>query len=231
MNYQELQERLSSFLSIDEEKIQKLEKYQSFLLENNKQFNLTSITEPNEMLIKHFYDSLAPLEYLSIENKSVLDFGSGAGFPGLPFAILVPSSKVTLLDATRKKCEFLKGVKELLSLENVQVVHARGEDFKEREHFDVVSARAVASLPVLLELVAPLLKVGGIFLAMKGANGEKELCESKKALKTLGLTLKKTEVYELPEEMGKRVNFLFEKEAPTPKKYPRPYADILKKPL
>lgn len=231
MNYQELQERLSSFLSVDEEKMQKLEKYQSFLLENNKQFNLTSITEPNEMLIKHFYDSLAPLEYLSIENKSVLDFGSGAGFPGIPFAIFVPSSKVVLLDATKKKCEFLKNVKDLLSLENVEVVHSRGEEFKQRECFDVVTARAVASLPILLELIAPLLKVDGLFLAMKGANAQQELSESKKALKTLGLVLQKTEEYELPEEMGKRVDFLFEKKTPTPKKYPRLYADILKKPL
>ena len=231
MNYEELQNRLSSFLSVDEEKIEKLKKYQSFLLLNNKQFNLTSIVDPSEMLIKHFYDSLSPLAYLSIENKKVLDFGSGAGFPGLPFAIFVPSAKITLLDATKKKCEFLRQTAELLGLKNVEVIHARGEEFKARETFDVVSARAVAALPILLELVAPLLKVGGLFLALKGANGEQELSESKKAMKTLGLKLARKEEYELPEEMGKRVNLIFEKTCFTPKKFPRLYADILKKPL
>ncbi len=231
MNYQELEKWLSSFLLTDEEKMDKLRKYQSFLLLSNKQFNLTSITDPNEVLIKHFYDSLSPLEHLSIADKKVLDFGSGAGFPGLPFAIFMPSAHVTLLDATKKKCDFLAECVKLLGLKNVEVVHSRGEEFIARESFDVVTARAVAALPILLELIAPLLKVGGLFLAMKGANGEKELLESQKALKTLGLKLSRQEEYELPEGMGKRVNLVFEKLSKTPKRFPRLYADILKKPL
>lgn len=231
MTYPELASSLSTFLSVDEEKMEKLKEYASLIVSNNRKFNLTAIIEENDILIKHFYDSLFPLSFFSVENKKILDFGSGAGLPGIPFALFSPTAEVTLLDATKKKCDFLLEAKERLSLQNVEVIHGRGEDINKRESFDCVSARAVASLSVLLELVAPLLKVGGHFLALKGKGGEEELSQAKGALKTLGLSLFKEEGYELPEGKGSRVLLIFKKEKATPKRYPRPYAEILKRPL
>lgn len=231
MTYLQLAQSLSAFLPVDEEKMEKLKEYASLIVTSNQKFNLTAILEENDIIIKHFYDSLFPLSFFSIEGKKVLDFGSGAGLPGIPFALFTPSAEVTLLDATKKKCDFLLTVKERLSLQNVEAIHGRGEDMNKRESFDCVSARAVASLSVLLELVAPLLKVGGYFLALKGKGGEEELFEAKGALKALGLSLFKEEEYELPEGKGSRVLLVFKKEKATPKRYPRPYADILKRPL
>ncbi len=232
MNYEGLFSSLKEFLPhVDMAKMEKLRRYQEMILASNRQFNLTSITEESDMLIKHFYDSLYPLKYVDISGKSVLDFGSGAGFPGLPFAIFSPDAQITLLDATKKKCDFLSSVKDSLSLDNVSVVNSRVENFKKAGGFDVVTARAVAPLPILLEICAPLPRVGGCVLALKGANGEEELLAAKKAIAVLGLKFVKKETYHLPEDAGERRLFLFQKEKETPHRFPRPYPEILKKPL
>lgn len=207
-----------------------LSDYADLLSSRNKEYNLTAIVEPNEVTIKHFYDSLYPLRFLDLSGKSALDFGSGAGFPGLLYALFVPDCRMSLLDATAKKCHFLEEASTLLKCNNVSVLHARGEDLP-RGSFDVGSARAVAALPVLLELVMPLLKVGGKFLALKGKNGQEELSESETALRKLGGKLLKIEEYALPEDMGERTAILIEKVHETPHKYPRPYGEILKRPL
>ena len=231
MNFEELGLSVKGFMDLNDEKIASLKRYRELVLESNKQFNLTSITDENEFIIKHFYDSLIPLKYLSIEGKEVLDFGSGAGFPGVPFAISVPNARLTLLDATRKKCLFLSSVKDELRLDNVEVVCARGESLAKKERFDVVTARAVASLPILLELVSQSIRVGGRLLALKGDHGKDELSESEGAIKKLGFKLEKVEEYELPEKMGGRTLIILKKVAKTPNKFPRLYADMLKKPL
>lgn len=231
MNFEELALSVNGFLDLDEEKIASLKRYRELVLESNKQFNLTSITDENEFVIKHFYDSLIPLKYLNVEGKEVLDFGSGAGFPGIPFAISTPSAKLTLLDATKKKCLFLSTVKDELMLHNVEVVCARGESLAKKERYDVVTARAVAALPILLELVSQSIRLGGRLLALKGDHGKDELSESKDAIKKLGFELEKVEEYELPEGMGKRTLIILKKVQKTPNKFPRLYADILKKPL
>lgn len=232
MNYEALFSSLKEFLpNADMAKIEKLRLYQEMILTSNRQFNLTSITMESDILIKHFYDSLYPLKCIEIGDKNVLDFGSGAGFPGIPFAIFSPDAHITLLDATKKKCDFLSNVKDALSLNNVNVVNSRVENFKKAGGFDIVTARAVAPLPILLEICASLPRVGGYVLALKGANGDEELCAAKKAIAVLNLKLIKKEVYQLPEGAGERCLFLFQKEKETPHRFPRPYPEILKKPL
>ena len=232
MNYDELFSSLKEFLpNADMAMMKKLRLYQEMILSSNRQFNLTSITAESDMLIKHFYDSLYPLKYVEINNKNVLDFGSGAGFPGIPLAIFSPDAQITLLDATKKKCDFLSSVKDALLLNNVNVVNSRVENFKKAGGFDIVTARAVAPLPILLEICASLPHVGGYVLALKGANGDEELRAAKKAVDVLNLRLIKKEMYHLPEGAGERCLFLFQKEKETPHRFPRPYPEILKKPL
>lgn len=232
MTYNELATLLKPDISLDEEQIKRLEKFQNLVIEKNKLFNLTSITENDSFLIKHLFDSLYPFRKLSLNGLKVLDFGSGGGFPGIPLAILFKDAQFTLLDATEKKCAFLKYVSEELELDNVEVIHARGEELSSlNEHFDFISARAVSSLPILLEMIAPLLKINGEFLSLKGANGIEELNVSHKAMRILSLSLINIEEYDLPLNLGKRTTFLFKKEKATNKKYPRAYAAIIQKPL
>ncbi len=207
------------------------EKYRELLKDWNSRINLTAITDDKEIEIKHFQDSLTILPYL--KEGTLADIGTGAGFPGLPVAIARPDMSVTLVDSLDKRVKFLQCVVDTLELKNVKCVHARAEDFGRdqefREKFDYVTARAVASMPVLLEYCLPLLKNKGQFIAMKGANADEEKFDT--ALKTLGGKLIKTDKFILPETDMQRCIFVVEKSGIMSSKYPRKAGLPSKKPL
>lgn len=207
--------------------------YSNLLLEWNEKFNLTSITDPEEIVIKHFLDSLT-LGKL-IQGNRLADIGTGAGFPGVPLKILFPQLQLFLVDSLAKRLDFLKVVCENLGLKQVEVVHSRAEDFgrdpKYRETFDTVTSRAVARLPVLLEYALPLLKRGGHFLAAKGSMADEEVAESVKALQLLGGKIDKVVRFNLGSEAEHRAIVDIQKISITPKAYPRKAGTPAKKPL
>lgn len=210
-----------------------LARYGYLLAEKNKVMNLTAITEEADIAALHFLDSAAILSLADLRNKSVADIGTGAGFPGLPLRIVEPSIRLTLLDAQNKRVEFLKEVCADLGLTDVACVHGRAEEFAadHREHFDMVTSRAVANLRILAELCLPLVKVGGTFLAMKSVDSEEELAEARKAVETLGGTVEKTADYVIPGTDVRHRLIFVKKIQKTGKKYPRTFAKIKKHPL
>ena len=184
----------------------KFEKYKELLQEYNKKFNLTSIIEDEEIYLKHFFDSLCILKTNKIkENMKLLDIGTGAGFPGIPIAIIMPSLQITLVEANNKKCEFLKVVKENLELNNIKIVNSRAEDYvkTQRETFDIATSRAVSNIRVLLELEIPALKVNGYFIPLKGELKE-ELNNSNDLITKLNSKIENIIEYVLPNNIGKR---------------------------
>lgn len=193
--------------------------YLSYLLEVNSHTNLTTITDPKEVEIKHFKDSLTILDYIS-ENVKVLDIGSGAGFPGIPLRI-EKNFDLTLVDSVNKKVVFMNEVIEKLSLENTRAIHTRAEDYakENRESFDIVVSRAVANMATLSELCLPFVKVGGIFIAMKGPKVDEELKEAENAIEILGGQV--INIDRLTLEDNERANVIVKKIHPTKKKYPR----------
>lgn len=217
-------------INLTDEELAKFEKYKELLKEYNKKFNLTSITNDNEIYLKHFYDSLCITKAKELLNaSSLLDIGTGAGFPGIPVAIVNKDIKITLVESNKKKCEFLKVVKDSLNLQNVEIINARAEDFAKtnREKFEVATSRAVANLSILLELEFPALSVGGVLIALK-SNVQEELENSKSILKELNGTIKNTIEYTLPYEESKRTLLIIQKQLPTNSKYPRQYSQIIK---
>ena len=216
---------------LNEESISKFSIYREMILEWNEKFNLTAITDKGEIEEKHFIDSLMLDRYVDLDNKTLLDVGSGAGFPGIPLAIVHPNLKVTLLESNGKKVSFLKEVVKTLKLDNVEVVQARAEEFAKRESFDIVTARAVKELNILLELTFYLVKVGGSFIAYKSSNIDNEIEHAKRAFKLLEVGKISKYEYELPKSKDKRVLLEINKEKPTKKKYPRSYSIIAKDPL
>lgn len=217
--------------SVSDEQLAKLEAYKDLLLEWNKVMNLTAITEDEQIWEKHFYDSVTP--FLNEEFETLCDVGSGAGFPGVPVQILWPEKKITLVEPLQKRCKFLNEVKDRLGLDNLTVINARAEDYAadHRESFDTASARAVARLALLLELTAPLIKKGGRLIALKGRTAMEELKDAQKAIRELGLKLDGTEEFVLDTDQAERINLYFTKVKNTPARYPRPYAQMKKKPL
>ena len=202
------------------------------MLENNKKFNLTAIRDQNEVYLKHFADSLSGFNYFS-EDAKILEIGSGGGFPSVPLKIFNPNLNLTLVEATGKKCVFLNGVKSLFNFKNFEVINARCEELVlkgYREKFDIVTARAVASLNVLCELCAPFLKVGGKCVFYKNVS-ESELNLAKNALLKLGLKVAQIIPYSLDGENPERCIMILQKHKQTPDNYPREYKQILKKPL
>ena len=210
------------------------DKYAAHLVERNKQMNLTGITEPDEIVIKHFVDSLKFFEYVDVpQGASIIDVGTGAGFPGLPLLLARNDIALTLMDSLNKRLVFLGEVLKKCDLQ-AELVHARAEDAGQetcfRETYDFATARAVAPMNVLAEYCLPFVKVGGTFCAMKGAKGAEELDCAGKAIATLGGETQKTETLILPDG-GERVLINVKKISHTATKYPRPSAQISKKPL
>ena len=220
-------------LGLDSSGIPSLLRYGELLLEKNKVMNLTAITEPADVASLHFLDSAALLALADLKGKTVVDVGTGAGFPGMPLKILEPSIRMTLLDSLGKRIAFLQEVCDDLGLTDVQCVHTRAEEFaaEHRQSFDFAVSRAVANLSMLCELCLPLVKPGGYFLSMKSVESNEELNAAKRAIQTLGGQVKRTADYQIPgTDVTHRVIFI-KKVAETPKKYPRPFAKIKKNPL
>lgn len=217
--------------AVSDEQLAKLEAYKDLLLEWNKVMNLTAITEEDQIWEKHFYDSVTP--FLKEEFETLCDVGSGAGFPGIPVQILWPEKKITLVEPLQKRCRFLNEVKDRLHMDNLTVVNARAEDYAadHRESFDAASARAVARLALLLELTAPLVRKDGRLIALKGRSALEELEAAQKAIRELGLKLDRVEEFVLDTDQAERINLYFDKVKKTPARYPRPYAQMKKKPL
>jgi len=169
-------------IQLTQQQLEQFEQYMHILQEWNEKMNLTAITEEEEVWEKHFYDSILP--FASLDPASMCDVGSGAGFPGIPVKIAFPKCKMTLIEPLQKRCRFLEAVVEELGLDNVKIINERAEDYAKdhRENFQIVSARAVAKLSILLELCIPLLKVNGIMVALKGKNGNEELQQAKRAI-------------------------------------------------
>lgn len=222
-----------SALGLPSDGVPALLRYGALLMEKNKVMNLTAITEPADIAALHFLDSAALLTLADFHGKSVADVGTGAGFPGMPLRILEPSIHLTLLDSLNKRIAFLKEVCADLDLADVACIHARAEEFaaSHREHFDIVTSRAVASLPLLTELCLPLLKRGGYFLSMKSVDSGGELAASAHAIEVLGGAVERTEDYAIPGTDVRHRLIFIKKVRETPKKYPRTFAKIKKNPL
>lgn len=218
-------------IPLSKEQLNQFDLYADLLKEWNEKMNLTSIVEKEEVFEKHFYDCILPCKTISFHEKEILDIGSGAGFPGMVFAIVYPDAHVTLVDATRKKFLFLEEVKNRLGIHNVSFHVGRVEEMKkERESFDIVSSRGFAALRILLEVAAPLIKVGGTIIAMKSQRGEEELKEAYGTIVKLKLKEVNLQRASLPSG-DVRLNYLFQKTEKTDGRYPRSWADITKKPL
>ncbi len=225
-------------LDVSLEQANQFKIYFEKLVETNEHVNLTAITEEGDVYLKHFYDSVSPLLSLPevfIKNSSLIDIGAGAGFPSLPMKILRPDLEVTIVDSLNKRIKFLEQLVEDLGLTGVHLVHARAEDAGQnpelREQFDLVTARAVASLNVLGEYCLPFAKVGGMFVALKGPKGKEELKKAKPAIKKLGGKLISNQEIILPETDEVRMLTLIEKVEKTQKKYPRKAGVPSRKPL
>lgn len=218
-------------LELTDYQIEQYELYAKTLKQWNEKMNLTAITEFEEVLDKHFYDSLLPSFSVSLKG-TLCDVGSGAGFPSIPLKIAYPDLRIIIIEPLGKRVTFLNEVVRILGLTDVECINARAEDYAkmQRECFDVVTARAVANLKMLSELCIPLVKKDGLFLAMKGSNGLEEDKEAAHALKVLGCRLEKTEERHL-NDGSTRVNLFYRKVRSTPVQYPRQFAKIKKNPL
>ncbi len=220
-------------IKLSDLQIKQFNKYYKMLVEYNKVMNLTGITEYEEVLEKHFYDSLAVARKINFSNASLVDIGAGAGFPCLPLKIAFPSLKVVVIDSLTKRMTFLKEVIKELELKDINCLAMRGEDYAKlhREEYDFVTARAVARLNILDEICLPLVKVNGYFIALKGSDGIKEIEECSKAFEKLGAKVDMIDEYTLPSENAKRINIFIKKVEKTKLIYPRDYAKIKKSPL
>ena len=217
-------------INLSDEKINLFEKYYDILIEYNKKFNLTAITEREEVIIKHFVDSLLGVD--NVVGKKLIDIGSGGGFPAIPLKIFKPDVMLTMVDSTGKKCEFLNAVCKELNLSNAKAICARAEELAKdsgyRESYDVCTARAVARLNTLCEYTLPFVKKGGYFVAYKG-DATEELTEAQNAISVLGGKLEKVVSFEL--EGAKRQIIVIKKVKNTPEIYPRGNGKERKKPL
>ena len=221
-------------VKLDEQALERFDTYGKLLVEWNEKINLTAITDPEGITIKHFLDSLTILGYLDIpEGAKVIDVGTGAGFPGLAMLIARPDLDMTLMDSTKKRLMVIENILEAIGLKT-NVVHARAEEAGKnkmfREKYDFSTARAVTNLRDLAEYCLPFVKVGGSFIPMKSAKAQEEIAEGKKAIHLLGGQIIKQDTFELL-DCGERTIINVKKISPTPAKYPRPSAKIAKNPI
>ena len=217
-----------------EEQLQKFYQYMNLLIEWNEKINLTAIVEPKEIILKHFIDSLTIIKYIE-PNKSVIDIGTGAGFPGIPVKIMREDLDITLLDSLNKRIHFLNEVIQKLELKNITAIHARIEEVAKnkqyREAFDVATSRAVANLTTLSEYMLPMVDLKGMAICMKGSEINEEVSKSKNSIKLLGGKIDKIEEFTLPKSDNGRNLILIKKERQTPGKYPRKPGIPSKEPL
>ena len=239
MEFEEFKEKFKNHLSIinktiTDEQILKFYRYMELLLEWNEKINLTAITNPEDIILKHFIDSLTIEEYIN-KGESLVDVGTGAGFPGIPIKIYRDDINVTLVDSLNKRINFLNIVIEELKLEKIKAIHSRaeecGKNVKYREKFDVSASRAVANLATLSEYLIPLIKQQGKSICMKGSEIEEELNNSKKAIKVLGGKILKVDEFTLPNSDIKRNIIVIKKVENTPAKYPRKPGIPAKEPI
>ena len=227
-----LQQGLQAY-GLDSAKASELLTFAEMLLETNKVMNLTAITEPTDVARLHLLDCAAVLTLADLKNKTMVDVGTGAGFPGMPLQILEPTAKLTLLDSLNKRIGFLQEVCDTLGLKHTRCVHARAEEYarEHREQFDFATSRAVAALNVLCELALPMVKVGGAFLAMKSVDSDEELRQAKSAIAQLGGSVESVRDYTIPGTDIRHRLITIRKIKPSPTAFPRAFAKIKKSPL
>ena len=211
-------------IEMNNEQAEKFYKYMKLLIEWNEKINLTAITEENEIILKHFIDSLTVLKYIN-QTDRIIDVGTGAGFPGIPIAIMMSNTKITLLDSLNKRINFLNDAIKELELKNIETIHSRsedcGKDISKREYYDIAIARAVANLTTLSEYLLPFVKIGGKMICMKGSEVGEELKNADFAIKELGGEITLKDEFCLPNSDIKRNIIVAKKVQYTPKKYPR----------
>ncbi|MNS16968.1 Ribosomal RNA small subunit methyltransferase G [compost metagenome] len=223
-------------IHLNDEQLEQFDIYFRELVSWNEKMNLTGITERDQVYLKHFYDSLTLAFYKGMDAvDSIIDVGSGAGFPGIPLKIAFPHLKLTIVDSLNKRISFLQHVVNAIELKNVKLIHGRAEDIarlpEHRDSYDLATARAVARLAVLNEFCLPFVKPGGVFAAMKGNDPEEEIKEAAYSMKELKGSFVESHNFNLPVENSERHIVLIKKTAPTPKKYPRKAGTPLKTPL
>lgn len=198
--------------------------YMNLLIEWNEKMNLTAITDPEEIILKHFIDSITILKEIK-DGSNVVDVGTGAGFPGIPLSIMNPTLRITLVDSLNKRLIFLQEVVNKLELKNITIIHARAEEFgqnkKYRESFDISTSRAVAKLSTLSEYLIPLVKVGGKVISMKAGGAQEEINSAKNAIHILGGKIERIDTFNLPQSDIGRTVIIINKENTTPCRYPR----------
>ena len=211
----------------------KLQEYKRMVIETNEVLNLTAITDSFEFDVKHLYDSLLISDYFDYKFKNIMDLGSGAGFPGIPLAILLKDTNFYLVEPTKKRCDFLTRVKDALNLTNVTIINKRSEDLdiNFRGYFDFIVTRAVSRLNILLEISLPFLKTNGYLICYKGIKYQEEINDSIIALKILNSTIEEAKKETLPFLNEERFNIIIKKNKEKDKKYPRLYPIIKKRPL
>ena len=233
--FQNLAEKAQKInIGISEEESNKFYEYMNLLIQWNEKVNLTAITEPNDVILKHFIDSITINKYIEKENK-IMDIGTGAGFPGIPLKIINPKKEFVLVDSLNKRINFLNEVCNELVMKKIKCIHSRAEElatnYRYREQYDVVTSRAVARLSTLLEYMLPFVSGGGKCICMKGANIEKELEEAKKAISVLGGKIEIVDNMTLPDSDMERNIIVIKKERNTPNKYPRKAGIPSKQPI
>ncbi|SDB52423.1 16S rRNA (guanine527-N7)-methyltransferase [Pseudobutyrivibrio sp. YE44] len=221
--------------SLNEKQIKQLDTFYEMLIDKNKVMNLTAITEFDEVVVKHFVDSLSICTVLPESVQTVCDLGTGAGFPGIPMAIAYPDLQFTLIDSLNKRIKFLQDVVDAIGLTNVTLIHSRAEEAGRnklyREQFDLVVSRAVANIATLSEYCLPLVNIGGYFISFKSGDVDAEIVESGSAVKKLGGSMEKPVYFILPDTDISRSFLIINKEKNTPKAYPRKAGTPSKEPL
>ena len=223
--FEKMQERGKKInINFTVEQLKKFYRYMELLIEWNEKMNLTAITEPNEIIDKHFIDSLTILKYIK-DKESIVDMGTGAGFPGIPIKIMLNNNQIVLVDSLNKRLLFLQEVIKTLKLNNIETIHMRAEDFGQnlqfREKFDISTSRAVANLSTLSEYLIPLVKIDGKCICMKASNSDEEINQANKAINVLGGYIEQIEKFNLPETDIERTIIIIHKRHKTTNGYPR----------